>query len=175
MKKTLLSGNGGYRILKTVHLLAAAVRIGAAVSGLFLLTVVMDENNLRAVHYMDLLIIIPANVLTCITGILFSTFGGWGFFKRRWVTLKYLINLIPIAGGGVVFAPAVIPGCFRLRSGSAVRKPWGGSLLRMLEKDLYDRLCRHAAAVDGGRLPDKSNLIKVYTQNENNHYSQRLA
>ncbi|MDR1652419.1 MAG: hypothetical protein LBS01_01980, partial [Prevotellaceae bacterium] len=32
----------------------------------------------------------------------------WGFFKHRWILLKYIFNVIPIVGGGLVFAPSII-------------------------------------------------------------------
>ena len=105
-----LSANG-YRIVKTLHILSAAVWIGASIIGLFLLTVVLNRDNLlpvlSVVHNIDLLIIVPANLITFITGIIFSRFTQWGFFKHRWITLKYIINLIPITGG-FIFASAII-------------------------------------------------------------------
>jgi flagellar biosynthesis protein FliQ len=106
-----LSSNG-YKVVKIVHILSSSVWIGAGAIGLFLLTVVLNKNNLleilSAVHYIDLLIIIPANLATLITGIIFSKFTGWAFFKHRWITLKYIINLIPVVGGGIIFAPSII-------------------------------------------------------------------
>jgi hypothetical protein len=63
---------------------------------------------LLAVHYIDLLIIIPANLFTFLSGIIFSKFTKWGFLKHRWIMLKYIINIIPIIFGGIVIAPAII-------------------------------------------------------------------
>ncbi|MDR0665157.1 MAG: DUF2269 family protein [Helicobacteraceae bacterium] len=104
--------NTGYKIVKSIHILSSSVWIGASLVGTFLLTVVLDKNNLReilsAIHYIDLLIIIPANCVTLITGIMFSKFTEWGFFKHRWIILKYVINIVPILFGGVLFAPSII-------------------------------------------------------------------
>jgi uncharacterized membrane protein len=104
--------DSAYKAIKIIHIVSSSVWIGAAVVGLFLLNAVLNKNNLReillAVHYLDLLIIIPANCLTLITGIIFSTCAGWGFFRHTWITLKYGINLIPIVLGGIVFAPSII-------------------------------------------------------------------
>ena len=106
-----LSTNG-YKIVKIIHILSSSIWIGAGVIGLFLLKVVLNKNNLSeillAVHYIDLLLIIPANLTTFITGILFSKFTDWGFFKHRWIIFKYIINLIPIIGGVFIFAPSII-------------------------------------------------------------------
>ncbi|MDR1631479.1 MAG: DUF2269 family protein [Dysgonamonadaceae bacterium] len=102
----------GYKILKTIHILSASIWIGTSVVGLFLLTVVLNKNNLSeillAVHYIDLLIIVPMNISTFVTGIIFSKFTQWGFFKHRWIILKYVINIIPLIGGGIIFAPSIL-------------------------------------------------------------------
>ena len=109
MKK--LSGKS-YKIVKILHILSASIWIGASFVGLFILTVIMNKNNLKeillTVHYIDLLIIVPANLTAFITGIIFSTFTEWRFFKHRWIIFKYIINLIPIIGGGLIFAPSII-------------------------------------------------------------------
>jgi uncharacterized membrane protein len=103
-----MNGNT-YKVLKFIHVLAASVWIGAGATAFFLLTVMLDESNLtgilQAIHYIDLLIIIPANLVTFITGILFSKTGGWGFFKHPWIVAKYVINLIPMLAGGIVLPP----------------------------------------------------------------------
>ena len=109
MKK--LSGRA-YKIIKTVHILSASIWIGAGVVALFLLTVILNKNNvsemLPAIHYIDLLIIIPANLITFITGVIFSKFTEWGFFKHGWITLKYIINSLPVILGGVMLTPSIL-------------------------------------------------------------------
>jgi len=101
-----------YKIVKIIHILSSSIWIGTSVIGLFLLKVVLDKNNLYeillAVHYIDLLIIIPSNLTVFITGIIFSKFTEWGFFKHKWIILKYIINLIPIIGGAFIFASSII-------------------------------------------------------------------
>lgn len=98
--------------MKIIHILSAAIWLGAGGAGLFLLTAVLNAGNLKAVlssvHYIDLLIIVPANVITLVSGIVFSKFTDWGFFKHRWIALKYVINIIPIIFGGAIFAPSII-------------------------------------------------------------------
>ena len=103
--------NKGYKILKLIHILSASIWIGSGVVVLFLLTFVLNKNNLSeiilAVHYIDLLIIIPSNILTFITGIIFSTFTNWKFFKHKWIMLKYCINVVPMILGGIIFVPSI--------------------------------------------------------------------
>jgi hypothetical protein len=104
--------NAGYKIVKLIHILSASIWIGAGVIGLFLLTVILNKNNLEeilsAIHYIDLLIIIPVNCITFISAIIFSKFTEWGFFKHKWIMLKYIINIIPIFFGGILFAPSIL-------------------------------------------------------------------
>ena len=118
-----------YKIVKILHIVSASVWIGASVVGLFMLTVVLNANNakeiLLTVHSVDLLIIVPANLLTFVTGIIFSSFTDWRFFKHGWITLKYVINLIPIVGGGFVFARSIITmlAIVEEKGGSALSDP----------------------------------------------------
>jgi hypothetical protein len=53
-------------------------------------------------------VIIPANIITFVTGICFSKFTGWGFLKHKWIVAKYIINLIPMLAGGIVLAPSIL-------------------------------------------------------------------
>jgi hypothetical protein len=66
------------------------------------------QGILKAIWVIDLLVIVPSAVGTLITGILFSTAANWGFLKHRWITVKYLINLLPILLGGILLAPRLI-------------------------------------------------------------------
>ncbi|MDR2401484.1 MAG: hypothetical protein LBD73_07535 [Deferribacteraceae bacterium] len=65
----------GYKIVKIIHILASSIWIGAGVIGLFLLMAVLNKDNLSeillAIHFIDLLIIVPANLIVFITGIIF--------------------------------------------------------------------------------------------------------
>ena len=105
-----LSSNG-YKIVKIVHILSASIWIGSGIVVLFLLTFIINKNNLSeiilTVHYIDLFIIIPANTVTMSTGFIFSIFSNWGFIKNKWIILKYCINFIPMILGGIIFAPII--------------------------------------------------------------------
>jgi hypothetical protein len=46
--------------------------------------------------------------MTLTTGTIFSTTTPWGFFKRRWIAVKYIINIVPIILGAAVLAPSVL-------------------------------------------------------------------
>jgi ring-1,2-phenylacetyl-CoA epoxidase subunit PaaE len=105
-------GVAAYNVLKAVHIALAAVWVGTAFAGLFVLTAVMDRHTVvgtvAVVRWLDLLIWIPVNVLTLVTAIVFSVRTRWRFFKHGWVTAKYLINLVPLTLGGPLLAPPMV-------------------------------------------------------------------
>lgn len=104
-------GKTGYSILKLIHLFFVGTWVGGG-WGLLLLTLGLRGDDLsgmlRAVHMVDLMVVVPAAVGSLLTGVLFSIFTNWGFFKHRWVTAKYIVNLIPMILGGIVPAPHLV-------------------------------------------------------------------
>jgi uncharacterized membrane protein len=101
-----IKGNG-YKIVKLIHIIFASIWIGTAITVFYMLKVLLNKDNvlplLKAVQYIDFCVIIPANLLTFITGLIFSIGTDWGFFKHRWIIIKYIINLLPIIGGALIF------------------------------------------------------------------------
>ena len=101
----------GYKIIKLIHILSASIWIGTGAVVLFLLTSVVKENNLseilEAIETIDMKLIIPAALITLVSGLLFSVFTEWGFLKHRWIAVKYVINVIPMIAGAVLLSPAI--------------------------------------------------------------------
>ena len=101
-----------YRVLQTVHAVLGAAWLGTAVAGVLVLTLVMDEQTVvgasRAVKLIDLLLYIPLDVATLVTGLIFSVKTHWGFLRHGWVAVKYVINLTIFITAGVVLSPAMI-------------------------------------------------------------------
>ncbi len=48
-------------------------------------------------------LVIPGVLGSFLTGLCFSLFTRWGFFKHRWITVKYLITLEDIVFGALFF------------------------------------------------------------------------
>lgn len=55
--------------------------------------------------YMDFLIVGPGAVGCLITGLLYSIYGKYVFFKLKWITFKYAINITFIIYGAFIFLP----------------------------------------------------------------------
>jgi uncharacterized membrane protein len=77
----------GYKIVKLIHIISASIWIGTAITVFYMLKVVLNKDNvlpiLKAVQNIDFFVIIPSNLITFITGLIFSIGTDWGFFKHR--------------------------------------------------------------------------------------------
>jgi len=54
---------------------------------------------------LDDYVIIPAALGSLITGLLFSCFTNWGFFKYDWITVKWIITIATILFGTFFLGP----------------------------------------------------------------------
>jgi len=110
MKK--LSGNG-IKILKILHLLFASMWfIGGVCMILLLATITPQESHemyMRAVilKQIDDWIIIPGATSTLVTGIVYGIWTNWGFFRHRWITVKWIMTITMISMGTFLMGPWV--------------------------------------------------------------------
>lgn len=128
------------KILKITHLLFACLWIGGATT-LPIMRMGLHPNDGHLLHAFDLarkfvddFIVVPGAIGCLLTGLIYSLFTGFGFFRLRWVTVKWVITLF-----GVVF------GTFWLG-------PWLNSLppmsLRLGMEALNDPAYQRAAAMN---------------------------
>lgn len=100
-------GKNGLKVLKVFHLVAACCWIGGAVG-----LAVLNRYNPAAEsggmlyginaagHMIDIyVVVIPGAVGCLLTGLLYGIFTGWGFFKHRWVTFKWIITVTAMLSG----------------------------------------------------------------------------
>ncbi|MDR1656370.1 MAG: hypothetical protein LBT47_02285 [Deltaproteobacteria bacterium] len=107
-------GKTGLKILKTVHFITAGLWVGGAV-GLNLIIFILAEGQSGGELYgynvaaklIDDLVIIPGAIGCLLTGLLFSLFSHWGFFKHRWVAVKWLLTVFCILFGTFYLGPKV--------------------------------------------------------------------
>ncbi|MFZ7102928.1 MAG: DUF2269 family protein [Peptococcaceae bacterium] len=111
MKKIGLRTRGW---LKGFHILSAGVWIGAGICMMvlsFLKGHISNGAELRtidmSVKVIDDFVLIPAANGCLISGIMFSAFTNWGFFKYRWITMKYIISIFSILFGTFFLGPWV--------------------------------------------------------------------
>ena len=68
-----------------------------------LLTDVNDQSSMlmraQVLKVIDDYLIIVGAVGCVLTGILYGLFTNWGFFRHRWITIKWLLTVLMVAMG----------------------------------------------------------------------------
>jgi|WetSurMetagenome_2_1015567.scaffolds.fasta_scaffold167342_1 uncharacterized membrane protein len=103
----------GVKWLKGFHLIAVASWIGGAVSLLamyFLKEGVTDGRVLyginQSIHHVDMtIVVVPGAIGSLLTGLLYSIFTHWGFFKHNWLTFKWIVTVTAIVFGTFFLGP----------------------------------------------------------------------
>ncbi len=111
MKKMAISQQ---KILKAMHLISASLWLSCVII-LALLPLISnkitsgDELYMYnvAYHFIDIFILTPAAILTLITGLIYSLFTNWGFFRHGWIVYKWVVTLIIIFAGTFYLGPMV--------------------------------------------------------------------
>lgn len=98
------------KILKIFHLLFIMIwSVGViAMTLLCLLSVYSDDElymKLKIIRFIDDTLVIPGAILTIITAIIYGLFTNWGFFKYRWITVKWIASVFIILIGTFIFSP----------------------------------------------------------------------
>jgi len=96
---------GGMKLLKTFHLLFAAMWICGAVALMLGHYVAAPETGdelymkLRMLQLIDDWIIIPGANGCLLTGVVYGVWTNWGFFKRRWLAVKWALTVLQMLFG----------------------------------------------------------------------------
>lgn len=99
--------------VKGAHLAAASCWVGGGVSLIllyFLKNGVSDGGVLyginQAIHHVDMMVVVIPGAFGClITGLIFSLFSNWGFFKQNWITVKWIVTVTAILFGTFFLGP----------------------------------------------------------------------
>lgn len=95
----------GIRILKIVHLLGVCAWVGGALCMTLLNRAQADSGAMLhginyASHVIDMWVVVTLGVYVClITGFLYGLMTPWGFFRHRWVAVKWLVTAICFLSG----------------------------------------------------------------------------
>lgn len=102
----------GKRIVKCIHIFFVCTWIGAGISMLllgFAKEHITNGDELYAINYsmkiIDDYIVIPSAFGTLITGLFFSWFTQWGFFKFYWIIVKWITIIAQILFGSFFLGP----------------------------------------------------------------------
>jgi hypothetical protein len=107
-------GKRGLRTLKILHLLTAGLWVGGA----FALNLMLllpgapgSDGELlgynQACKFVDDFVVIPGAVGCLVTGLLFSIFSPWGFFKHRWLAVKWVLTAFCVIFGTIYLGPKI--------------------------------------------------------------------
>ena len=104
----------GRRLLKIVHLLAAGLWLGGALA-LTLMMVFLGPGESGgellgydlARKFVDDLIVIPGALGCLLSGLAISLLTPWGFFKYRWVAVKWALTVACILFGIFYLGPRI--------------------------------------------------------------------
>lgn len=116
-KKFMLKPTG-LRILKIMHLLFAMMWTGCGIAILLVFFVsnpkTPDELYLMALalKIIDDFGIIPGAFGCFVTGVLYGLCTPWGFFKQRWITIKWIIFTLLVIAGIVALGPWINTNAF---------------------------------------------------------------
>lgn len=114
------------KTLKVVHIICAILWFGSALVMNLLrhLVAVHDAAGMywmaRILEAIDMRILVPGAVGCLLTGVIYGAFTSWGFFRHRWLTVKWALTLImmifgtfymgPLVKGNVVIGKAILDG-----------------------------------------------------------------
>ncbi|MBN2431387.1 MAG: DUF2269 family protein [Acidobacteria bacterium] len=104
-------GPRGYKWLKIIHLFFAALWVGGAFAVLLLIFTLEAAHGMelygvnRAMRLVDDYVIIPGAVGLLLTGILYATLTPWGWFRHRWITTKWIVNIYGVMFGTFLLGP----------------------------------------------------------------------
>jgi uncharacterized membrane protein len=103
----------GLKWLKGFHLIAVSCWIGGAVALLllyFLKNGVADGGVLygmnQSIHHVDMAVVVIPGAFGClVTGLIYSSFSNWGFFKHTWLVFKWIVTVSAILFGTFFLGP----------------------------------------------------------------------
>ncbi|SRR6056297_525283 len=108
MKKLPIKGT---RWLKTIHLVTVCMWVGGAASLLliFFLSKPANGDELYGVNLamkmVDDFAIIPGALGNICVGIIYGIWTKWGFFRHRWITVKWIMTIVQALFGTFFLGP----------------------------------------------------------------------
>ena len=103
----------GQKWLKGIHILFACMWVGAAIILCFINPFLKASDGMQlygidaSMKFIDDYIIIPGANGALLTGLVYSIFTGWGWFKHRWIVVKWCITLFGVIFGTFWLGPWV--------------------------------------------------------------------
>ncbi len=103
-------GAKGMKVLKTCHLIFA-MTWAVGVMAMAVINLIEAQSgdelymSLFVNRFIDDALVIPGAILTVITAIIYGVSSNWGFFKHRWIIVKWIVSVAVIIVGTFYFSP----------------------------------------------------------------------
>lgn len=101
----------GLKVLKTFHLIFAMIWTTGAIA-MVLITFLSHAQSGDELHMkysilllIDNWLIITGAMTSLVIGIVYGIFTNWGFFKHRWIVVKWIITVAEILFGTFAYHP----------------------------------------------------------------------
>ena len=106
-------GKNGLRWLKGFHMITVSCWLGGAVSLLLLYPLKKGALNggvlygiNQSIHHVDMMVVVIPGAFGClISGLIYGIFTKWGFFKHKWMILKWIVVFVAILFGTFFLGP----------------------------------------------------------------------
>jgi len=103
----------GLKWLKGFHMIAVSCWVGGAVALilLYFLKNGVDDGGVlyginQSVHHVDMAVVVIPGAFGClVTGLIYSSFSDWGFFKHNWIIFKWVVTVAAILFGTFYLGP----------------------------------------------------------------------
>ena len=134
-------GTTGLKILKISHLLFAIMWVGGVMALVSLQLGVTPETKetiyIAAVNHLvvDEYFLIPGGIGIVVTALIYGIFTGWGFFKQRWLMVKWILTILLVIIGAAYMGVTIKENVVYARNMLTVN----------LSTDLYWRNVYHVA------------------------------
>jgi hypothetical protein len=102
---------GGQKWLKSFHVFFAGIWLGGAMSLVVKQFLITPTNGgelygiITTLKFIDDFIIIPGAFGSIVTALIYSMWTNWGWFKQRWIIVKWCINIFGIVFGTFFLGP----------------------------------------------------------------------
>ncbi|WP_165043219.1 hypothetical protein [Dysgonomonas sp. ZJ709] len=101
----------GLKVLKTLHLIFAMIWTCGAIA-MVLITFLTDAESADELYMKNIILlaidnwlIITGAMTSLAIGIIYGIFTNWGFFKHRWIIVKWIITVVEILFGTFAYHP----------------------------------------------------------------------
>lgn len=101
----------GIKALRFLHLCFAVMWLGGTATLLVIVSTINTDNEQtqkiiwEAVCAIDKFLITPGAILCLLSGLIFSTFTQWGFYKHGWIIFKWVATIVLILIGTFILGP----------------------------------------------------------------------